>query len=185
MPRPTATHAAVAAAQQDPNVDAIRGAAHAPGDDAERGDRAAISDNRGAKPILVSFMGGKDVLPGREELLELGIPEYPSPERAVAALRAMVEYAEWKEMPPRVVARFPVNRRRAERVLHRCIRTGQYQVGEASAKDVMRAYNFNVPPGRIAATADDAADVAVKIGFPVAMEDRVAGTSCHKSDLGA
>jgi len=95
----------------------------------------------------------------------------------------MVEYAEWKEMPPRVVARFPVNRRRAERVLHRCIRTGQFQVGEAAAKDVMRAYNFNVPPGRIAATADDAVDVAIKIGLPVAMKI-VSPDIVHKSDLG-
>ncbi len=174
---------AVAAAQQDPNVDAIV-VLLTPQAMTESVETArAISENRGTKPMLVSFMGGADVLPGRTELLELGIPEYPSPERAVAALRAMVEYAEWREQPPRVVARFPVNRRRAERVLHRCTRTGQFQVGEAAAKDVMRAYNFNVPPGRIAATADDAVDVAVKVGLPVAMKI-VSPDIVHKSDMG-
>ena len=174
---------AVAAAQQDPNVDAIV-VLLTPQAMTESVETArAISENRGTKPMLVSFMGGADVLPGRKELLELGIPEYPSPERAVAALRAMVEYAEWREQPPRVVARFPVNRRRAERVLHRCVRTGQLQVGEAAAKDVMRAYNFNVPPGRIAATADDAVDVAVKVGLPVAMKI-VSPDIVHKSDMG-
>ncbi len=175
--------AAVAAAQQDANVDAIV-VILTPQAMTESVETArAISENRGSKPILVTFMGGKDVLPGRKELLELGIPEYPSPERAVAALRAMCEYMEWREMPPRRVARFPVNRRRAERVLHRCVRTGQFQVGEAAAKDVMRAYNFNVPPGRIAATADDAADIALKIGLPVAMKI-VSADIVHKSDMG-
>jgi len=48
---------------------------------------------RGAKPVLVSFMGGADVVPGREELMERGLPDYPSPERAVAALRAMHDYS--------------------------------------------------------------------------------------------
>jgi acetyltransferase len=175
--------AAVAAAQQDGGVDAIV-VILTPQAMTQMVETAqAISENRGSKPMLVTFMGGKDVMPGREELLELGIPEYPSPERAVAALSAMCEYTEWKEMPPRVVARFPVNRRRAERVLHRCTRTGQFQVGEAAAKDVMRAYNFNVPPGRIAATADDAVDLAVKIGLPVAMKI-VSPDIVHKSDLG-
>ncbi|MDI9442894.1 MAG: acetate--CoA ligase family protein [Planctomycetota bacterium] len=175
--------AAVAAAQQDPGVDAIV-VILTPQAMTQCVDTArAISENRGSKPVLVSFMGGKVVLPGREELLQLGIPEYPSPERAVAALQAMCDYAEWKETPPRMVARFPVNRRRAERVLHRCLRTGQLQVGEAAAKDVMRAYNFNVPAGRIAATADDAAELAVKIGLPVAMKI-LSPDIVHKSDLG-
>jgi acetyltransferase len=47
----------------------------------------------------------------------------------------------------------------------------------------MRAYNFNVPPGRIAVTADEAADIAVKIGLPVAMKI-VSPDIVHKSDLG-
>lgn len=182
-PTPSAYGAAVAAAQQDPGVDAIV-VILTPQAMTQCVDTArAISENRGSKPVLVSFMGGKVVLPGREELLELGIPEYPSPEAAVAALKAMCDYAEWKETPPRMVARFPVNRRRAERVLHRCLRTGQLQVGEAAAKDVMRAYNFNVPAGRIAATADDAAELAVKIGLPVAMKI-LSPDIVHKSDLG-
>ena len=175
--------AALAAVQQDGNSDAIVVLLTPQAMTQIVETARAISQNRGGKPILVSFMGGKSVSPGREELLALGIPEYPSPERAVAALRAMVEYAEWKKMPPRRVARFPVNRRRAERVFHRCFRTAQYQMGEAAAKDVMRAYNFNVPPGRIAATADHAVDLAIKIGFPVAMKI-LSPDIIHKSDLG-
>jgi len=55
--------------------------------------RAIQSNTRNEKPILVSFMGGADVTPGREELVAANLPDYPAPERAVAALKAMVDYA--------------------------------------------------------------------------------------------
>ena len=145
--------------------------------------RTIVERLRGNKPVLASFMGGLEVLPGREELVKAGLPDYPSPERAVAALKAMCEYADWRRMPPRVVTRFPVNRRRVHRILHRCVRSGESQVGEADAKDVMRAYHFTVPEGRLASTADDAVEAAAKIGFPVAM--KIASPDIiHKSDLG-
>jgi len=175
---------ALQAAQEDPSVDAIiviltPQAMTQPAATA----RAIARGLRGNKPVLASFMGGVDVMPGREELVEASLPDYPSPERAVAALKAMYDYAEWRRTPPRVVARFPVNRRRVERILHRCERTHEFQVGESSAKDIMRAYDFNVPEGRLVPSADDAVDVAVKIGFPVAM--KVASPDIvHKSDLG-
>jgi acetate---CoA ligase (ADP-forming) len=41
----------------------------------------------------------------------------PAPERAVAALRAMVDYAKWLRRPPRMITRFRVNRRRVERIV--------------------------------------------------------------------
>jgi len=145
--------------------------------------RAIAKSADGKKPVLVSFMGGVEVTPGREVLIENRLPEYVSPERAVAALKSMWEYAQWRQMPPRVVARFPVNRRRVERILNRSLRSGEAQMGEAAAKDIMRAYGFNVPEGRIAMTADDAVETAVKIGFPVAM--KIASPDIvHKSDLG-
>jgi acyl-CoA synthetase (NDP forming) len=181
---PTRYAEAVIAAQNDDSVDAIiviltPQAMTQPAATA----RAVAGCLQGKKPVLASFMGGLDVMPGREELVEASLPDYPSPERAVAALKAMVEYAQWRQMPPRVVTRFPVNRRRVDRILHRCERTDELQVGEAAAKDVMRAYGFNVPPGRIATTGDDAVDLAIKFGLPVAM--KIASPDIvHKSDLG-
>jgi len=65
------------------------------------------------KTVLVVLLGCADVMPGREDFVASGLPDYPSPERAVAALKAMREYASWINRPPRVVTRFPVNRRRS------------------------------------------------------------------------
>lgn len=175
---------AVNAAQDDPAVDAIviiltPQAMTRPAETA----RAIAASNRRVKPILVSFMGGKDVMPGRKELVASNLPDYESPERAVAALRAMCDYAAWLRRPPRVVTRFPVNRRRAERIIHRHQMTGEIQIGEAAAKDILRAYDFIVPPGQLAATAAEAIEAAGKIGYPIAM--KIASPDViHKSDFG-
>ncbi|MBL7115550.1 MAG: acetate--CoA ligase family protein [Kiritimatiellae bacterium] len=176
--------AAVNAAQDDPEINAIvviltPQAMTKPAETA----RAIADCNRNEKPILVSFMGGQDVMPGRDELVAHNLPDYPAPERAVAALKAMHDYAEWLRRPPRVVTRFPVNRRRVERIIHRHIRTEQLQVGEAAAKDVLRAYDFNVQPGALAISGQNAVEVADKTGYPVAM--KIASPDIiHKSDIG-
>lgn len=175
---------AVSAAQDDDAVDAIiviltPQAMTQPAETA----RAIAGCVKGEKPILACFMGGADVMPGREELVTANLPDYDSPERAVAALGAMCEYAAWLRRPPRVVTHFPVNRRRVERIIHRHQRTGRLQVGEAAAKDIIRAYDFDVPPGDLVLDAEEAIEAADKIGYPVAM--KVASPEIiHKSDIG-
>ncbi|MEJ2690328.1 MAG: acetate--CoA ligase family protein [Deltaproteobacteria bacterium] len=175
---------ALRAAQEDPEVDGIiviltPQAMTRPAETA-----MAIADNlKGDKPVLVSFMGGRSVMPGREELVHSGLPDYDSPERAVAALRAMYDYSSWKRRPPRVVTRFRVNRRRVERIITRRLRTGRSHIGEVKAKNILQAYGFQIPEGHLAATAEEAIEVANRIGFPVAMKI-VSPDIVHKTDLG-
>jgi acetyltransferase len=175
---------ALKAGQEDPEVDGILilltpQAMTRPAETAR-----AIADNLDhSKPVLASFMGGRDVLPGRRELAAAGLPDYESPERAVAALRAMYQYGVWKQRPPRLVTRFPVNRRRVERIISRRQRTGQLQIGEVKAKSILKAYGFHVLPGQLAIDAAEAAEIARFIGFPVAMKI-VSPNIIHKTDLG-
>ncbi len=176
---------ALDAVMRDPGVDAVVVILTPQAmTDAEATARAIQAVSAGAKkPMLASFMGGADVRAGRSALAEARIPDYPAPERAVAALKAMCEYSAWLRRPPRVVTRFPVNRRRVERIVQRHLRTGEFQVGEAAAKDILRAYDFTIPAGALAGSADEAVEVAERIGYPVAM--KVASPDIiHKSDLG-
>jgi acetyltransferase len=175
---------AVNAAQDDETVDAIivlltPQAMTYPAETA----RAVAGALKGEKPVLAAFMGGKDVMPGRAELSAANLPDYDSPERAVSALRAMMDYAAWRRRPPRVVTRFPVNRKRVERIISRHIRTGKLRIGEVEAKEIFRAYEFNVPQGYLAVSADDAVECADRIGYPVAMKI-VSPDIIHKSDVG-
>jgi len=175
---------AINAAQDDDNVDAIvviltPQAMTQPAETA----RAIAKSLRGEKPVLACFMGGEDVMPGREELVAHNLPDYPAPERAVAALKAMCDYTAWRHRPPRVVTRYPVNRRRVERIIARHLRMKQYNIGEAKAKEILRAYKFNVPEGDAALSAEQAIEVAERIGYPVAM--KIASPDIlHKSDMG-
>ncbi|MEJ5237810.1 acetate--CoA ligase alpha subunit [Limisphaera sp. VF-2] len=145
--------------------------------------RRIIEAHRGVKPVLAAFMGGREVAAAQELLVGAGIPNYPSPERAVAALKAMCDYSAWRNRPPRVVARIAVNRRRVNRVLQWHVRSGTRQVGEVEAKEILRAYDFNVLPGQLARTADEAVEVAERIGYPVVLKIS-SPDIIHKSDFG-
>ena len=57
------------------------------------------------------------------------------------------------------------------------------QIGEVKAKDILRAYDFIVPDGQLAATADEAVEIAERIGYPVVMKI-VSPDIIHKSDIG-
>jgi acetyltransferase len=183
---------AVQAAQQDENVDSIiviltPQAMTKPAETAlavaEQVRRHESDLALGSKPVLAVFMGGMDVMPARDELVAAGLPDYPSPERAVMALKAMRDYAEWLQRPPRTVTRFPVNRRRVERIIARHLRIGRLQISESRAKEILRAYDFNVPDGRLCATAEEAVETAETVGFPVAMKI-ASPDAIHKSDIG-
>ena len=135
------------------------------------------------KPILCAFMGGGEVEAAQAKLMELGIPNYAAPDRAVAALKAMCDYAAWKRRPARVVARYPVNRRRVDRVLQWHIRSGIQQVGEVEAKEILRAYDFKILDGALATDANEAIEIANRIGYPVVMKIS-SPEIIHKSDFG-
>ena len=135
------------------------------------------------KPLLTAFLGGLGVTEARERLTALGVPHYPSPERAVRAFRAMADYAAWRRRPPRVVTRYPVNRRRVDRLIRWHRRMGLDNIGEVEAKEILRAYDFNILPGQLAESAEEAVEIAERIGFPVVLKIS-SPDILHKSDVG-
>jgi acetyl coenzyme A synthetase (ADP forming)-like protein len=139
--------------------------------------------HKGKKPVLAAFMGGTEVAAGKEKLQAVGIPNYPSPDRAVTALRAMCDYAAWRRRPARVVTRFPVNRRRVDRIISTQERSGAMQIGEVEAKEILRAYDFNVLGGQLARTGDESVEIAERLGYPVVLKIS-SPDIIHKSDFG-
>jgi acetyltransferase len=142
---------------------------------------AATQDFR--KPVLASFLGGDAMMPSRKELAAGRLPFYDSPERAVAALRTMYNYGAWRNRPARHVVRFPVNRRRVERIITRRQRTGRLHLGEIKSKDILKAYGFYTLEGRLTVSPEQAVEIAKFIGFPVAMKI-VSPNIVHKTDMG-
>lgn len=56
-------------------------------------------------------------------------------------------------------------------------------MGEVEAKEILRAYDFNVPDGQLANTPEETVQAAERIGFPVVMKI-VSPDILHKSDVG-
>ncbi|MEN6577055.1 MAG: acetate--CoA ligase alpha subunit [Phycisphaerales bacterium] len=141
-----------------------------------------ISKKKG-KPVLACFLGAAKVEPGIQVLRKAGIPQYDSPESAVETLTVMCEYVRWKARPKRVVRLFSVNRRKVESIVERHLRQGLLDIGEAEAKDIIEAYGFATPAGQIATTADQAANIAQQLGYPVVLKIW-SPDILHKSDVG-
>jgi acetyltransferase len=95
----------------------------------------------------------------------------------------MCDYAAWRRRPARIVTRFPVNRRRVDRVIHMQMRSGEAQIAEVEAKEILRAYDFNVLGGQIARTTDEAVEIAERLGYPVVLKIS-SPDIIHKSDFG-
>jgi len=135
------------------------------------------------KPILACFLGAAKVADGVDVLRANGIPQYDSPEAAVAALRTMHDRVRWLARPKRVVKLFPVNRRKVEQIIDRHLRRDLREIGENESKEILEAYGFVTPKGVIATTAEQAADIAEQLGFPVVMKIW-SPDILHKSDVG-
>lgn len=165
--------AALAAVLQDPAVETclVMMSPHATTDCVLTAETIVqVARTYDSKPVLACFLGAERVRTATEVLRAGGIPQYDSPEGAVAAIRAMVRYAKWRQRPKRVVKLFPVNRRKAERIVEKHLRQGPLELSEMQAKEVLQAYGFVVPRGAVATSADQAASVATQIGYPVVLK---------------
>jgi acetate---CoA ligase (ADP-forming) len=135
------------------------------------------------KPILASFLGGPRIAEAVSLMQAGDVPQYDSPESAVATLRVMNDYVQWKSRPKRVVKLFPVNRRKVEQIVERHLRRGAREIAEMESKEILEAYGFVTPQGMIATSPEQAANIANQLGYPVVMKiwspDIV-----HKSDVG-
>lgn len=145
----------------------------------------AITDtaSRFKKPVMASFMGAAHVAKGVEHLQKNRIPHYPTPERAVEAIRMMAEYKAWREHPMRVIKRFAVNTTKVNRVINLSRKRGQLNIPEQESKAMLAAYGFTVPQATLVLNAEDAVRAAGIIGYPVVMKI-VSPDIIHKSDVG-
>jgi acetyltransferase len=111
------------------------------------------------------------------------VPNYPVPERAVAALAAMMHHRRWRERPPVEIETFEVDRERVQGIFDRVRAEGRVAIGDAEAREIMDAYGIPTPRTQLATSPDEAAHLADDIGFPVVL--KIASPDIlHKTDVG-
>jgi acetyltransferase len=152
-------------------------------DDVATANAIVEASKRHRKPILACFMGADIIARGVNILRQHQIPCYPIPERASTAMREMVTYSRYRARPIRVIERFAVNKFPVMKIIKSAVTRGAYEIGESDAKAILSAYNFNVPPGAVAMSPDEAIRFANELGYPVAMKIS-SPDILHKSDCG-
>lgn len=176
---------ALRAALDDPNVDAMLvlftpQAVSKPEEIAQTIVELAAGS---AKPVVTSFMGAASIGEALRILNDHRIPNYAFPERAVAALGAMVAQRRWVERPPGEYARFDMDAERVRALFARVRSEGRVELGELEAREVIEACGMRLPKSFLAQSPEEAAEIAARLGFPVVMKIS-SPDILHKSDIG-
>ncbi len=124
-------------------------------------------------PVLATVLG-TEVPPDLA-----GVPGYPSPEGAVAALVRAVSYAEWRAEPAGSVPEI-TRRAKAARTLLAGV---SGPLDEDRVADLLDCYGIDVQPFSTVTSADEAVLAAERLGWPVALKAR-ARPYRHRPELG-
>jgi len=134
-------------------------------------------------PVLASFMGEARVQEGMAILDEAKIPNFPHPERAALALKALSTYRQFSEQPNPEYERFEVDQTCVRKLIDQTLSEQRLSIGDPETRDILSAYGFEIPDSQLAASPDEAVKIADRIGFPVVL--KVASPDIlHKTDVG-
>ena len=135
------------------------------------------------KPVLGCFMGEARIEAGIKVLRRYGVPNYPFPERAAAALAAMNVYRREQERPIFEPELYTTRPAQVQELFDHVRAEGRVSIGDAEAREILEAYGFPIPTSRLAKTAEEAVEIAEEIGYPVVL--KIASPDIlHKTDIG-
>jgi acetyltransferase len=135
------------------------------------------------KPIITSFMGEAKIESGVDRLETYGVPNYPFPERAALAFKGMADYRRVLSRPTPEYVEFDVDRRATRQVLDQVREQRRLSIGDSEARQILTAYGLQIPQSEIAATPEEAVEIANQIGYPVVL--KIASPDIlHKTDVG-
>jgi acetyltransferase len=138
---------------------------------------------RAGKPVIyISAMsiGFTEFMKGlRQSLPHVAVMQ--GLDRAVGAIKALIEYASLRKEVPEVVSS---SSRSARATLERALKNASgAALDEVASKKLLKAYGIPISKEEIARTAAQAVKIAGKIGFPVVAKI-VSAEILHKSDIG-
>ena len=141
------------------------------------------------KPVLASWMGGKDVAEGEAVLNKAGIPTFPYPDTAARAFAKMWRYADnlralyETPLPSATPDDSESGRAKAHALIESVKKSGRTILTESESKELLGCYNIPTVVTKIAKTEIEAAKLAGEIGFPVVLK-LFSETITHKTDVG-
>jgi acetyltransferase len=181
--------AAAAACLADPNIDGIMiivtPQAVTQADQIAR--EIAALPGIGNKPVFASFMGAGQVKNGVETLRQAGIPVYRTPEKAIACFLGLNEWQRnlknIETTPEATPETFQPDTPTAQAIIKQTMAANQTVMTGAMARKFLECYGLTANPAYLAKTPHQAAAIAKKIGFPVALKLEAANL-LHKTEVG-
>jgi acetyltransferase len=141
-----------------------------------------------SKPILASFMGGKNIVEATAVLDRAGIPTFAYPDSAARAFCYLWQYTHalraLYETPALAVgAESSAARAEAARVIRYVQKSNRALLSEPESKEILSAYGIPVVPTLIATSEDEAVDKAAQFTGRVVLKI-YSRTITHKTDVG-
>ncbi len=137
------------------------------------------------KTIVAAYMGGQALAEGTKLLSNSGIPCFPMPETAIAAIAGMSEYRRLIEQADtkQEAAYFKPDQKTVKAVFYDAHRDRRLALLGSEAAEVAEAYGIHAIPIILSQSPDEAAAIADEIGYPVVL--KVASPKIlHKTDVG-
>lgn len=139
------------------------------------------------KPIVTTWMGGKDVESGREIFLEGNIPTYGTPEEAVKTYLYMYSYERNLELLYETPADLPVDqappKNSLKALIRRAVAAERVLLTEDEAKRFLNNYGIPTNKTYLVQNVEQAVNIARAMGYPVVL--KIASPDItYKSDVG-
>ncbi|MFW9823367.1 MAG: acetate--CoA ligase family protein, partial [Candidatus Thorarchaeota archaeon] len=143
------------------------------------------SINLKEKPIVCSFIGGKNISEGREYLKQNHIPCYHFPDRAAHSLKTLIkrrEYLTSTSLKELKIPKFKVNKKRVKEIFSSVREDKRTVLLSYETSEVFDCYGIKSPKSRLAQTPRQAKNLVLETGK--AVMKIVSPNIIHKTDVG-
>lgn len=138
-----------------------------------------------SKPILTVWIGADTVADARQMFYEAKVPVFEFPEEAIKTYFYMWQYARNLDMLYQTPEESPLtgaSKNHLKTVIRKAAREGRIQLSQEDAARFLNTYHIPTTMPYLAKTADEAALLATRTGYPVVM--KVASADIiHKSEV--
>ena len=145
-----------------------------------------ISTNHlNGKPIVCSFIGGKNISEGRDYLKQNHIPCYHFPDRAAHSLSTLIKRREYLNSIPideLEILSFKVDKKRVKEIFSNVREDGRIVLLSYETSEIFDCYGIKSPKSRLAQTPKQAMILQSEIGKSVMKI--VSPSIIHKTDVG-
>lgn len=188
---PAAYRSAVEVLRQAPEVDGILAilTPHVQAEPVRTAKAIADAHEGSLKPLLACWMGGREIIAGRELLRRRGVPEFEYPDTAVRMFNHLWRYGDnmraLYETPSRSEKSHEAGgaNDKIEKIFSTVREQGRALLSEAETKELLTHYHISAIKTVIAKDVTDAVEQADAMGYPVVIKLH-SHTLTHKSEVG-